>query len=128
MLGDERGVLWPVEFGREESRRDFQDSIGALEFCVLPLQPLQLDGLLGAHPGPHPAVDLSLPKPLADRLRRTDPQQSGDLADRRPLRLVLLADLDDHPHRPLTQLLRIPPRPTPYHDSNLPKKRSGVDP
>src|SRR5262249_22019830 len=46
------------------------------------------------------------------------------LTHRRPLRLVLIADLRDHPHRPLTQLRRIPPRGIPCHDSILPNKWS----
>jgi hypothetical protein len=53
---------------------------------------------------------------------RTPAEQTSDLADGRPLRIVLIADLGDHPHRPLTQLRRVPPRRTTWHDSNLPKK------
>jgi hypothetical protein len=52
------------------------------------------------------------------------PKQLRDLTDRGPLRLVLIADLGDHPHRPLTQLRRIPLRRTHCHDSILSKKWS----
>src|SRR6185312_14150522 len=42
----------------------------------------------------------------------------------RPLRLLLRADLRDHPHRPLLQLQRVPPRWISWHDSKPPKLRS----
>ena len=65
-----------------------------------------------------------LTHPLPDRLSGTDTKQLRHLPHRGPLRLVLLADLGDHPHRPLTQLRRVPPRPVPAHDSNPPKHRN----
>lgn len=39
---------------------------------------------------------------------RADPQLHRDRRHRRPLRVVLLADLPDQPHRPLSQLLGVP--------------------
>jgi len=51
----------------------------------------------------------------------------NDLSDyQKPpsLRIVLSADLSGHPHRPLPQLRRIPPRRTTCHDSNPPNKWS----
>src|SRR5690606_18683207 len=119
-----RSALWPVEFGREESRCGLQDRVGPLELGVLPPQPLQLRRLLSRHPGPLTGVDLGLAAPLPDSLRRPDTEQLGDLAHRSPLRLVIGPDLGDHPDRPLTQLGRVPPRRTPWHDSILPKERS----
>jgi hypothetical protein len=41
--------------------------------------------------------------PRAHRLSPTDPKQARNLADRRALLIVRIADLDDHRHRPLTQ-------------------------
>jgi hypothetical protein len=48
-----------------------QNSVGALEFCVLPLQPLELSGLLGAHSGPRTTVDFMLANPLPHGLGTT---------------------------------------------------------
>ncbi|MDT5334272.1 MAG: hypothetical protein QOF31_5569 [Mycobacterium sp.] len=39
-----------------------------------------------------------------------DLEQLGHRPHSRPLSLMLITDLGDHPHRPLTQLRRIPPR------------------
>src|SRR5690606_19006693 len=109
---------------REAGRCGLQDRVGPLELGVLPPQPLQLRRLLSRHPGPLTGVDLGLAAPLPDSLRRPDTEQLGDLAHRSPLRLVIGPDLGDHPDRPLTQLGRVPPRRTPWHDSILPKERS----
>ena len=79
---------------------------------VLSPQAFQLSGLFGRNSGTHAAINLGLAHPLAHRLCAADPQQPRDFADRRPLRLVLITDLGDHPHRPLTQLRRVPPRRT----------------
>ena len=63
-------------------------------------------------PGREPGIDLGLAHPLAHGLGTANPEQTSDLTDRRPLRIVLIADLSDHPHRALTQLRRVPPRRT----------------
>ena len=67
---------------------------------------------------PRTDIDLTLAHPFADRLCGPDTQQLGDRPDRRPLRLVLVADLRDHPHRPLTQLLRVHLRTHGLHPSS----------
>ena len=60
--------------------------------------------------GKKPAgVDLGLAEPLAHRFLAADPEQLRHLVHRRPLRLMLIAYLRDHPHRPLFQLRRVPP-------------------
>jgi hypothetical protein len=65
-------------------------------------------------------VDLGLAHPFAHPFGRTHAKQAGDLTHRHPLRLMLIADLGDHPHRPLTQLRRIPPRGNSRQDSIIP--------
>jgi hypothetical protein len=86
-------TAWPVELGREESRRGFQDRVRAPQLGVLPLQPLQLRRLLRCGPRPRPGIDLGLADPLAHRLQRGDPQQMSHLAHRRRISLVIRADL-----------------------------------
>jgi len=102
-------VLWPVELGREESRRCLQNRVGPSQFSVLAFQPFEFSGFLGRRSHTRTGIDLGLAHPLAHRLRAADAEQAGDLTNRRPLRAVLITDLGDHPHRPLTQLRRIPP-------------------
>src|SRR5665647_3503297 len=115
---------WPVELGRKENRRRLQDRVRALEFGVLPFQPLDLSRLLTAEPGPRPLIDLVLADPLAQRLRRTDTQQVRHMRHRGPVRDLIRSALVIHPHRPSLQLSRIPLRRVPRHDSNLPKVSS----
>ena len=104
-----------------EESRSFQNGVGALEFCVLPPQPANLGGLLAGGARPGPGIDLGLPDPLTDRLRRPDPSNSAT----RPIvdhsESCSPGDLRDHPHRPLLQLRQVPLRRISWHDSNLPK-------
>src|SRR6478672_7349382 len=90
----------------------------ATALCGNPLAELETINRVG------PPIDLGLAHPFAHRLGTANPEQTSDLTDRRPLRIVLSADLSDHPHRPLPQLRRIPPRRTTCHDSNPPNKWS----
>src|SRR5581483_4317463 len=84
-----------------------QDLVGPAQLAVLALQLHQALVLGGRHARPLAAVDLSAPDPLAQRLRRRDPQLRGDRGDRRPLRVVLAPVLPHHPDRPLAQLVRV---------------------
>src|SRR3954468_22399743 len=72
-----RALLWPVELGREESRRALEDLVRAAQLGVLPAQPLQLGGLVGADPGALAGVDLGLADPFTQRLRGTDAEFLG---------------------------------------------------
>jgi hypothetical protein len=72
-----------VEFGREESRRSFQIALTLRN--LLPMKPLQLCRLLSGRTYPRTGIDLGLAHPLAHRLGRADPEQTGNLAYRRPL-------------------------------------------
>jgi hypothetical protein len=65
-------LLWPVELGREESRRALEDFIRPSQLSVLPAQPLELSGLVGVCPGVPPGINLGLADPFAQRLRRAD--------------------------------------------------------
>src|SRR3954469_2700019 len=55
-----RALLWPVELGREESRRALEDLVRPAQLGILAAQPLQFRGLVGADTGPLPAVNLGL--------------------------------------------------------------------
>jgi hypothetical protein len=62
---------------------------------------------------------------ISEAVKGPDPEQFGHLGHRRPLRLMIITDLDDHPNRAFLQLRRIPPRRTASrHDSILPTERS----
>lgn len=109
MLGDEPG---DYRCGRSSSAAaggGLQDRIRPAQLGVLPPQPLELSGVLAAHPGTGTGINLGPAHPFPHGLGRPDPQQTGDLTHRRPLRLVLIADLGDHPYRPFPQLRRIGP-------------------
>ena len=64
-----------------------------------PAKPLELRGLFGRHPRTRTVVDLGLAHPLAQRLGVPTPS-TRHRPHRRPLGLVLTADLGHHPHRP----------------------------
>ena len=66
-------MLWPVELGREESRRCLQNRIGPSQFSVLSPQAFQLSGLFGRDPGTRAGINLDLAHPLAHRLRAAAP-------------------------------------------------------
>ena len=90
----------------------FKIGLVSSQFSVLPPHTLQFRGLFSRRSRQSASIDLGLGHPTARRLGRANTKQAGNLADRGPLRLVLIADLSDHPHRPLTQLRRIPLRRT----------------
>jgi hypothetical protein len=81
--------MWPIEFGREESRGGFQDFIRPAQLGDLTLEPLDIGVLLAGQPRPVPVVDLRPAHRLAQRLRGADPQLLCDRADRGPLRWVV---------------------------------------
>jgi hypothetical protein len=99
----------------KKSRDRLEDLIGPPQLPHLGPGLGQVSGLLSTHTRPRPAVHLSLPDPLAQRLGTADPQLGGHRLDRRSVRGVLRPHLGDHPDRPLTQLRRIA-HPT-SHDS-----------
>ncbi len=98
--------MWPVEFGPEESRRSFQNFVGATQLSVLTTQPFDLRGLLAGDPRPVPAIDLRLTDPLAYRLSRRA-QLGRHRTDRRPLRRIVLPRLRDQPNRACPLLRRM---------------------
>jgi hypothetical protein len=63
--------------------------------------------LLSRQSRPFPDINLSAAQSLAHRLRRPDPQPGRHRLDRCVLVAVVLADFPDHPHCPLTHLLRV---------------------
>ena len=65
-------MLWPVELGREESRRCLQDRIGPSQFSVLSPQAFQLSGLFGpTFTQLHPTTSHSLSIRVFFYLRRS---------------------------------------------------------
>jgi hypothetical protein len=88
----------------------FEDLVSAAQLTHLAFQLTDPLLLLAGHAWPLAAVDLGLADPLAQRLGRADPQLAGDRPHRLPLRVVLVAVLQHHPHRPLPQLAGIPRR------------------
>jgi hypothetical protein len=99
-------VCVPVELGREERRRSFQDLVRALEFGVLPLERLELSRLLSRGARLDAGVDLGLADPLAQALD-PDVELGSDRADRFVLGLVLISGLQDQAHCPLADLTGI---------------------
>src|ERR1035438_1698949 len=116
--------MWPAGLGREENRRRLEDLIGPAQLGVLPFQPADLRGLLAGPPRPPPGVDLGLADPLAQRLRRADPQFRGHGHDRWPVRRVVRPHLGDHPDCTLPQLRRVITRSTSH--GSIFSSRSGA--
>ena len=126
MLGDELHDQW---CGRSSSAAKKADAAFKIPLARLSSAFSRLSLFSSADsslvvPGRAPASTSAWRHPLAHRLGRADPEQLGDLTHRRPLRLVLIADLSDHPHRPLTQLRRVPLRRTTCMTPTFP--RTGV--
>src|SRR5215210_6213544 len=96
-----------VELPREESRRRLEDLVRAPQLTVLALELLDPLRLNRAHTRPGAVIDLGLPDPRTQRLRR-HPELLGDRDDRCPLRRILTLGLEDHPRRALPDLRRIP--------------------
>ena len=71
-------AVWPVELGREESRRGLEDLVRPLELGDLLLQRLDLRGFLRCRPGPGAGVDLVPADPLAQRLGGADAELGRD--------------------------------------------------
>src|SRR5699024_8494431 len=86
-----------------------QDLVRTPQLGVLFLQLADLGELLRGLARLGVTVDLRLPEPLAQRLRRTNTELAGDRADRLELtRIPALGHrLDDSPDRALTKLPRI---------------------
>jgi hypothetical protein len=78
------------------------------ELFDLPLELSQAGPLVGRDHGPAALVDLGAAYPHPQRLP-VDVELRRDRLDRLPLRRMLMGVLEHHPHRPLTQLGRIPP-------------------
>src|SRR6185312_620777 len=97
-----RALVWPVELGREESRRGLQDFVRPLQFGVLTLEPADLRGLLATGSRPGAGVDLRLAHPFTQRLGRPDPELSRDRPDRFPLGPVIGTILANQTHRAIT--------------------------
>ena len=118
-----RLVLWPVELGREESRRRLQNCVGSLQFCVLPPQPLQLRRLLGVVPARAPTSTSAWRTHFRTVSAVPTPSNSRDRVDRRPLRRA-----DRGSRRPSAPPAHAAPAgtssTTPWHDSNLPNQWS----
>src|SRR5262249_47000884 len=98
-----------VELGREEKRRRLQDLVRPTQLSILTLELLPPRPPVGGDPRPPALIDLAPTYPDAQRLGRAADLRS-DRDDRRPLRLVLMLMLEHQPHRPLTNLWRVPPR------------------
>src|SRR6478609_8927844 len=114
--------MWPVEFGREESRRRFEYLVRPPQFGILPLEPLDLSVLVARQARPVSGVDLRSADPLAQRLGRSDAELLRDGGDRGPLRRVVRCYLSDHPDCTLPQLRRVLARSP--HDPILLKRWS----
>ncbi len=84
------------------------DRIGALELLVLLLQGLQPGSLVGGEPGAGAAVDLGLGHPRPQGLDPDAELARHTADDSVSLAAVLLDGLEDHPHRSLLQLRRVP--------------------
>ena len=88
----------------KKAEADLRISLARRSSATLLLQLPDLSDLIAGLPGPGAAIDLRATDPLAQRLRRTDPQLRGDRADRLELTRVLVLGLDHQPYSALPQL------------------------
>ncbi len=90
----------PMEIALLDAAVDAGTDLAAAAARRSPLQPFHRGRLLGGDPGRPPWPTLRPPHPLADGLGRGHPEQLRASRHRRPVRLVVTADLGHHPHRP----------------------------
>ena len=95
--------MWPVEFGREESRSRLQDLVRPPQLGVLPLQLLDLGLRVGRDTRPVAGIDLSPANPRPDRLRRTDTEHPRHRRHRGILARIIGPHLGDHTDSALTK-------------------------
>jgi hypothetical protein len=112
-----------VEFPREERRRRFEDRVRLPQLAILFLQPPDLLQLRTARAGLRAGIDLSLPDPLAQRLR-THVQLLTQVPAGSPRRRVIGQTIQSHPGRTLTNLEGI----FDGHNRILSKKENGTKP
>lgn len=100
MIGDEPGDQYgPVEFDAKKAEAIFKIALALRNSAFSAPQALELGGFLGRGAGLCVGVDVGLAYPLAHRLGRATPRSRATSVIAGPLRLVLVADLGDHPHR-----------------------------
>src|SRR5690625_855608 len=92
---------------REKTGSSLEDLIGAPQFSILALEALNFSVFLAGGAAPIAVIHLGATHPPANRLRSPHPQLLGHHLHRRELRAVVVAGLEHHPHRTVTELLRI---------------------
>src|SRR5699024_4777274 len=92
---------------REKTGSSLEDLIGAPQFSILALEALNFSVFLAGGAAPIAVIHLGATHPPANRLRGPHPQLLGHHLHRRDLRAVVVAGLEHHPHRTVTELLRI---------------------
>src|SRR5699024_1575724 len=92
---------------REKTGSSLEDLIGAPQFSSLALEALNFSVFLAGGAAPSAVIHRGATHPPANRLRSPHPQLLGHHLHRRELRAVVVAGLEHHPHRTVTELLRI---------------------
>ena len=100
--------MWPVEFGREESRSRLQNLVRPPQLGVFTLEKFDLRLRIRGHTRARTGIHLEAANLGSDRLRGADTEHPGDRNRRRMLTRVIRPHLSDHTDSALTKLARIP--------------------